>query len=60
MEEKKCEKCIWFYQCGSNAACENYYPVSDEEREAAAIEEYEQDLRQRHKLYSRQIKEQDS
>lgn len=60
MEEKKCEKCIWFDQCGSTTACEDYDPISDDEREAEAVKEYEQDLRYRHELYSKQIKEQDS
>ena len=60
MGEKRCKNCIWFDQCGIDVACEDYDPVSDEEREAEAVNKYEQDLRCRHELYSKQIKEQDS
>lgn len=55
---RKCENCIWFNQCHEDEVCEDYFPASTEEQEAAEIEEYEADLYMRHELYQEQVAEQ--
>ncbi len=59
MEERKCERCIWFDQCGKEKPCEYYEPASEEEADMIAKIEYEADLRMRHDLYMEYVKEQD-
>lgn len=59
MEERKCERCIWFDQCSQEKPCEYYEPVSEEEADMTAKIEYEADLRMRHDLYMEYVKEQD-
>lgn len=57
---KKCENCVWFDTCAQEVACGDYSPVSVEEEEIAQLEEYEDDLRNRHEDYQELIEEQNS
>ena len=57
---KECKSCIWFDQCGQEATCDGYYPVSPEEQNDALTAEYEDELRERHRHYISLVEEQDS
>lgn len=59
MDEKKCNNCVWFDQCGCDETCKHYTPAASEECEAVDESEYEMDLRNRYGFYVRQIEEQD-
>ena len=58
MMSKECKNCIWFDKCGQEDVCESYEPSSTEEEESANAAAYEDDLKNRHTLYKRQIFEQ--
>ena len=56
---KNWKNCIWFDQCHEDEVCEGYEPASLDEQEAIDIEAYQQDIDERHKVYSLQVEEQD-
>lgn len=60
MSGSTCFGCIWFDQCGSEERCDGYDPAVDDEKEKQEIKEYKRDLKKRHRLYSRQVREQNS
>ena len=57
MSERDCEHCIWFDQCGSDSVCDGFTSGSEIDNEERSVAEYERDLKRRHKLYMRQVKE---
>ncbi len=56
-EMRRCEKCIWFDQCGDRGLCDGYESeLSEEIMDESA---YRADLRVRAEAYDEQVAEQD-
>lgn len=54
MTKRHCCHCIWFDKCGQDAICDSFSPVNDD---LIAGFTYEQDLRERVKLYDELLSE---
>ena len=48
---RKCENCIWCEQCGCEAICDSYTPLSNEEENEIAAVEYFFDITNRQHEY---------
>lgn len=53
-QQKECESCYWFDECGCDEACSMYEPLDTEELYKL---EYEKDLEERRKEYYKIIVE---
>ena len=57
--DKYCANCYWNDQCACVEVCDDYTPIDKEEEIVMAIEEYIDDLEERHEVYEELLEEQD-